>query len=1008
MRKILTLTCFACFSLAGALELSVSEWNLGLYETASGSYDNQGLISITDGGSDYWNVQLTHTGIALEYGHSYQVIFTVQSLLTNRAIEVRIGRNGFPYDAFAEFGALNISATEKTVTKKFTMGAATTDDARFEFNVGKYTGHILISDVSVTCLDCDESTNTSGSGTIVEFNAKRLLSAETVTLSDYTKTLGGSIYGGVLELGADTKIYGDVEVGTSCFLRERATISGTLASSAKCTEQNSVSKGAEVIKSIFYTPVTVNAITVGTQNISVNLDAVETIAPNTYGSLYINARSKVTFSSGKYVFANVYTEPDAQLIFDVTDGPIEFSVRDGIRFADRNVSIITGGNPSEISWVVGSGSIDFGTDGKFFGRFIAPNSSFRIASRTSLVGGVVAKSFLMEPQSSLSMEPLAEEISHSEFNFGPFYNAGIFRYTSVIPTSVSALEMYVYADGYNVLVNGSNSRSVSLSASSQDVTIKLSRNIVEGFPSEAFSSTYVFNFEKNVKNRIYWNPQSSCATNCDGGTAATALSDFAEVKTLAEITGKEIVMTGGIWTVANNYTDGVVPWNVGFELIGSEQDIWNLSSVDDLPLIQLGSTSHIQIFGESPRALSGLRIFNGFNEKNGGAIFATVDKLNISNVIISGSVAQGNGGGVYLEDSLIMQNVRMAGNVAGGKGGALYSTGLVQTNNGIFVQNASVLGGGATVVGKSSYFKNSIFYLNTSDAEGGAIENISTALEIWNCLFYGNTSKLGYAGISGSINGLIVNTIFWKNMSTGCLTDGCTQEVVDGFTAQNSSFSSSYTGSNIYVGDPVFLNESDPTGGVDFMGYNAGLNLAETSPLVAFGAMIEGVPVLDILGGERNDSSIPLGPYAWTLVSGDVVFGQLQTDNRVKLLLPALPLVNRFPDEWFVNYMAKSKMARTIKTTIRKHDKTKISKAKVRISLKNAAGDRYSDVPSIDIYFYRNGEENGRYVFQSMTQDKGKPILFSKRIEDQGEYDNATIICVKATTDILHFKIIDP
>ena len=188
MHKLVSFLCFFIISLVEAKDFPTAEWTLGLYENASASYNNQGLIFITDPGAEFWHVQLTHTGIRLESGHSYRVVFTIQALTTNRLADARIGRNTFPYDAFAEFWGLSVSTTGHTYDKTFIMSSTTTDDARFEFNVGKYSGHILISNVSLTCLDCDEKSNSSTTHAFAELIPKSSLRVE-------------------------TKIYGDVEVG---------------------------------------------------------------------------------------------------------------------------------------------------------------------------------------------------------------------------------------------------------------------------------------------------------------------------------------------------------------------------------------------------------------------------------------------------------------------------------------------------------------------------------------------------------------------------------------------------------------------------------------------------------------------------------------------------------------------------------------------------------------------------------------------------------------------------
>ncbi|MDR3000938.1 MAG: hypothetical protein LBU89_06705 [Fibromonadaceae bacterium] len=211
-----------------------------------------------------------------------------------------------------------------------------------------------------------------------------LISADTVFLSDYTKTLGGDIYGDVLEIGADAKILGSVAANAKCFLRERASISEALSFPASCAKQNGIMIGKEIRERTEYSSSAIGSFSAGSQDRFVPIGADDVLLPGAYGSLRIDARSAVRLQSGSYVFSSIHTEPDVRWHFDLSNGPVRIYVQSGIRFADRNVFSITGGNPSEIEWHAASGYIDIGTDGKFFGRFIAPSSRVRLAPRKAM------------------------------------------------------------------------------------------------------------------------------------------------------------------------------------------------------------------------------------------------------------------------------------------------------------------------------------------------------------------------------------------------------------------------------------------------------------------------------------------------------------------------------------------------------------------------------------------------------------------------------------------------
>jgi len=154
-----------------------------------------------------------------------------------------------------------------------------------------------------------------------------LIAADTIALSDYTKTLGGDIYGNVLEIGADTKVYGNVAANAKCFLRERASVSGTLSFPSFCTKQNGISIGKEIKEKTEYAHTNTESISVGSQNKLVAIGVDETILPSTYGSLRVDARSTIRFQSGSYVFLSINTEPDVKWHFDLSNGPVKFYIK---------------------------------------------------------------------------------------------------------------------------------------------------------------------------------------------------------------------------------------------------------------------------------------------------------------------------------------------------------------------------------------------------------------------------------------------------------------------------------------------------------------------------------------------------------------------------------------------------------------------------------------------------------------------------------------------------------
>ena len=162
------------------------------------------------------------------------------------------------------------------------------------------------------------------------------------------------------------------------------------------------------------------------------------------------------------------------------------------------------------------------------------------------------------------------------------------------------------------------------------------------------------------------------------------------------------------------------------------------------------------------------------------------------------------------------------------------------------------------------------------------------------------------------------------------------------------------------------------------------------------------------MGSERDDTELALGAYGiLNLAESEIFFGRLQEDGSIGVIAPAIPLFDTIPTAWFRSYLAGSKLARAIKVKVTKHSKTKVDSAKVRFTLQKKDKSNYRFNSSVDIMFYRNGEEDGKYVFQTMTKSQGKPILFTSNENDIGNFSNAIVLCIKDGSDRFRYQILD-
>lgn len=999
-----------------AIDFPYSEWSLATYEGAFATFSD-GTVSVANGGSDFWHVQLTRRNIELQSGKTYELKFYLQGVENRKVTEIRIGRDGAPYDAFAEFGEVAATVKGRVVTKTFKMGSGNVDNARLEFNLGKNAGTIFFSDVSLNCLDCSAGAQTS-SGNDAVVGADDILDyvvvADEVDFRPYSMALG-NVFGSKLEMGADSKIYGNVDASYECTLNERAYMKGNLQYGNPCKEQNSVIAASKKQVSLVKPVVVFSELSAGVEPISINLDSSAFIPPGNYRTFYVNARSKVTLSSGFYTFQSLFTEPDVELKFDMTSGPITIAVVGDIRFGDRNKSLVVNGNPSEVTWYVAGEKIDMGTDGLYFGKFIAPSAFMYIPSRSHLVGTAYVQKFQMEPQSTISKEPHANEISHSEEHFGPFFQSGIYRYTSQLPLSSSSIEMFVYADNVQVKVNGGTSPIVQLPISNVTVNVSLKRKRISGFPAEAFSCNYVFNFIKSANYRIYWNPQTQCKQGCDGTTPATAIGDFATALEIAKVTGREINMVGGIWDVTQNYTDGVVPWKVGFELVGYTGNIWDLASAFNMPTIFLGESTHIQVFGKSPRSLTGFWIGNGYNQNSGGAISSESQHLKLESVLLSAHKSDMDGGALFSTDTLEMYNVHLKNNQSKGNGGAVYANGLLKMRNVIFDKNTAVGNGGASYTNDDVLVQNVIFSQNESNGEGGAWFGQKGLIKVSNATIFDNNGKQGFSAVGGNATGQIYNSILWKNIKSSCTLENCKKEVAPSLSMHHSIAENVYKGTGNLVNDPMFVDEGKPSGDNDFMSMTAGLTLKDMSPAIGAGVKDKFVLETDILNVVRSEKT-DLGAYAWYDLNTDLELGEF-TYGKFKIKKPAFPIFEVLGNEYDILAVGNSPKGRVMRKKLPKSQVKDVKKATMEFTLLDENGTPYANLAKQKVVFYKVGEENEKVVFQTLVLDPsnkdydpdkhGRLLVFTFATNKAGIYKNVQVLPIIGLADKLYGNVID-
>jgi hypothetical protein len=270
--------------------------------------------------------------------------------------------------------------------------------------------------------------------------------------------------------------------------------------------------------------------------------------------------------------------------------------------------------------------------------------------------------------------------------------------------------------------------------------------------------------------------------------------------------------------------------------------------------------------------LDGLTISNGnangsltitnIQQSLGGGFYNKSNTINISNVIFLSNNSMNGGGGMCNDNST----------------GAIF-------NNVIFSDNSSSSNGGGVYIynSRSVSFNNAIFYNNMASSSGGGAECFLSAVSMINATFSKNKAFYSGGGIlnSSSYSPLIIkNSIFSGNQINGnpsasaadIKTDGTQKPTISYTSLQLVNNATNYstidfpnigTSNNIFVQNPLFVNDADPDGTDNiFMTTDDGLSLQSASPCKDAGTAT-GAPTTDITGAGRV-GNVDMGAYEFS------------------------------------------------------------------------------------------------------------------------------------------------
>ena len=105
-------------------------------------------ISITNGGTESWHVQLVKNNIPLTKGKTYRISFKAQAA-ANRSATFYAGKASDPWNAYSGYNGISIGATENFYAYSFVMNNPTDPAARLVFDFGTNIIGVSITEIKV-------------------------------------------------------------------------------------------------------------------------------------------------------------------------------------------------------------------------------------------------------------------------------------------------------------------------------------------------------------------------------------------------------------------------------------------------------------------------------------------------------------------------------------------------------------------------------------------------------------------------------------------------------------------------------------------------------------------------------------------------------------------------------------------------------------------------------------------------------------------------------------------
>jgi len=115
------------------------------------------VVSISDGGTNSWDVHFGQSGLPVEHGYEYMVSFDAYADAP-RQISPLVGKNGEPWTVYSDAAPASLTTTRQTYSFTFTMTEPTDMQSRLGFDIGGDDANVYFDNI---LLRKSEAINTS-------------------------------------------------------------------------------------------------------------------------------------------------------------------------------------------------------------------------------------------------------------------------------------------------------------------------------------------------------------------------------------------------------------------------------------------------------------------------------------------------------------------------------------------------------------------------------------------------------------------------------------------------------------------------------------------------------------------------------------------------------------------------------------------------------------------------------------------------------------------------------